>query len=68
MLVFTPKGQSMWRMSLLRVNIKTIRTKRALNMAKKNTDLSLNSLSPAVIIACKLIQLIFDNLLLIYFN
>ena len=52
MLVLTPKGQSMWRISLLRVNMKTIRTKRALNIAKKNTDLSLNSFNPAVIRAC----------------
>ena len=48
MLVLTPNGQSMWRISLFRVNMKTIRTKRALNMAKKNTALSLNSFSPWV--------------------
>jgi hypothetical protein len=47
MFSFTPKGQSICKISLLRVNMKTIKTNRALNMAKKKTDLSLNSFKPA---------------------
>ena len=49
----TPKGQSMCRMSLFSVNMNTINTNSALNTAKKNTDLSLNSFSPDVILACQ---------------
>ena len=51
MLVLTPNGQSIWRISLFRVSMKTIKTKRALNMAKKNTALSLNSFSPCATLA-----------------
>ena len=55
-LVLTPKGQSMWRISLLRVNIKTMRTNKALKMEKKNTALSLSSFRPRVMTAWKIMM------------
>lgn len=53
MLVLTPSGQSTWSISLLSCSKKTIRTNKALNMKKANTDLFLSSMRSAAIRACK---------------
>lgn len=46
MFSLTPNGQSMCRVSLCRVNMKTMSTKRELKMAKKKTDLFRSSFRP----------------------